>query len=362
MKQQNNLSVLIRLAAQVGGKSVAALALLMLALPVGAPAATVSGYSGTQNFVTAVGKDPAEPSACGVVGGSSYWFTYQPPTNGLVTFNTSGSSYNTVLGIYVDNGQNLGYSSLVSVNCDDDYGTNKWSSVSWYASSKTNYFIMLDGVGGATGTAYLNYGLDAAPSISTIAPVTIKEDTNTAAIAFKIGDRESAATSLGLSGISSNLSLLPATNIVFGGSGSNRTVTLYPVKYKSGTSLVTIGVTDPAGNFKSTNFLLTVTFVNHAPVAVTDTVTRQTGKGITIARTFPARNDTDVDNQTLTVTAVAATSKNGVAITMNSTNIIYAASALATADQFTYTVSDGTLTATGTNIVNVGASGVLTVP
>lgn len=337
-------------------------AIFNASLPLKTHAATVTGYSGTQTFVTAVGKDPAEPNACGVVGGSSYWFTYKPPTNGVAIFNTSGSTYNTVLGIYVDDGRNLGYSSLVSVNCDDDYGTNKWSYVSWKASAKTNYFIMLDGVGGATGTAYLNYGLDAAPSISTIAPVSIKEDTNTAAIAFKISDRESAATTLTLSGSSSNLTLLPVTNIVFGGSGSNRTVTLKSTKYKFGTSLVTIGVTDPTGNTKTTNFLLTVTFVNHAPVAATDTVTRQTGKGITIARTFPARNDTDVDNQTLTITAVAAKSKNGVAITLNSSNILYAASALTTADQFTYTVSDGTATATGTNIVNVGSGGVLTVP
>jgi hypothetical protein len=326
-----------------------------------APAATVTGYNGTQTFVTAAGKDPAEPNACGVVGGSSYWFTYQPPTNGLVYFNTSGSTYNTVLGIYVDNGQNLGYASLVSIDCDDDYGTNKWSYVSWYASAKTNYFIMLDGASGATGTAYLNYGLDAVPSISTIAAVTIKEDTNTAALAFKIGDRESAATSLTLSGVSSNLTLLASTNIIFGGSGSNRTVTLKPYKYKFGTSLVTIGVTDPSGNTKTTNFLLTVSFVNHPPVAVTDTVTRQPGKNITIARSFLARSDTDVDNQALTVTAVAATSKNGVAISLNSTNLIYAASSSTNVDQFTYTVSDGSLTATGTNIVNVSASGVLVV-
>ena len=327
-----------------------------------AGAATVTGYSGTQTFVTAVGKTSGEPNACGVIGGSSYWFTYQPPTNGTVTFNTSGSTYNTVLGIYVDNGQNLGYSSLVSVTCDDDYGTNKTSLVSWSGSAKTNYYIMLDGVNAATGTAYLNYSLDAVPVITGITNVTVKEDTtNTAALAFKIWDRETAATSLSLSGISSNLTLLPVTNIVFGGSGSNRTVTLYPVKYKSGTSKISLSVGDAAGNVAMTNFILSVTFSNHAPIAVSDTVTRLPGQSITIARSFPARNDTDVDGQALTVSAVAATSKNGVAITLNTTNIIYAASALTNADQFTYTVSDGTLTATGTNIVNVSTNGVLIV-
>ena len=83
--------------------------------PLHAQTPTVSGYNGTQTFVTSVGKDPDEPNACGVVGGSSYWLTYKPPTNALVTIDSLGSSYNTVLGIYVDNGQNLGYASLVPV-------------------------------------------------------------------------------------------------------------------------------------------------------------------------------------------------------------------------------------------------------
>ena len=79
---------------------------------------TVTGYNGTQTFVTSVGKDPDEPNACNVVGGASYWFTYKPPTNGPVSVDTAGSSYNTVLGIYYDDGRNLGYSSLVPVTCN----------------------------------------------------------------------------------------------------------------------------------------------------------------------------------------------------------------------------------------------------
>ena len=66
-------------------------------------------------------------------------------------------------------------------------------------------------------------------------------------------------------------------------------------------------------------------------------------------------------DQALSVSAVAATSKNGVAISLNSTNIIYAASTATNSDQFTYTVSDGSLTATGTNFVNVSTNGVLVV-
>jgi hypothetical protein len=362
--QQNFIPAISKPRATPAARStLAALAILAALAPAGAWCATVSGYNGTQTFATAVGKTPSEPNACSVVGGSSYWFTYQPPVDGIAAFNTSGSTYDTVLGVYVDNGQNLGYSSLVSVTCNDDCSTGvKTSCVNWNASARTNYFVMLDGKNAATGTAYLNYSLNAAPNLTAPTNTTIKADTNTLALPFKIWDRETAAASLTLSATSSNLTLLPVTNIVFGGSGSNRTVTLTPLKYKYGTSLITLTATDAGGASRRTNFLLTVSFVNHAPVAVSDSVTRQPTKGITIARTFPARNDTDVDGQALTVSAVAATSKNGVAITLNTSNIIYAASSLTNQDYFTYTVSDGSLTATGTNFVNVGTNGVLTVP
>src|SRR5437867_10644382 len=108
---------------------------------------TVTGYSGTQTFVTSPGKDPDEPNACGVIGGSSYWFTYKPPTNGPVSVDTAGSSYNTVLGIYYDDGRNLGYSSLLPVTCNDNCSTSVVTScVTSTSSSNTLYYIMVDAV------------------------------------------------------------------------------------------------------------------------------------------------------------------------------------------------------------------------
>src|SRR5438876_4728304 len=103
-------------------RGVLRLALVLVAIlsPLIARAATVTGYNGTQTFVTAPGKDPSEPNACGVVGGASYWFTYQPATNGIASFNTTGSSFDTLLGIYVDNGQNCGYSCLLPVTCNNN--------------------------------------------------------------------------------------------------------------------------------------------------------------------------------------------------------------------------------------------------
>ena len=237
----------------------AALTLSAALTPTTARAATVSGYNGTQTFVTAVGKDPAEPNACGVVGGSSYWFTYQPPTNGIASFNTAGSTYNTVLGIYVDNGSNCGYACLLPVTCNDDVSSsNQTSAVSWIASPKTNYFIMLDGVNGATGTAYLNYSLTPAPTIGAIANKTISINTNTGALAFTVSNVGYSATNLTLTGISTNQTLVPTANIVFGGSGSNRTVTVTPATNKFGTNTITIVVANPAGLTNNTSFVLSV--------------------------------------------------------------------------------------------------------
>ena len=340
----------------------AALLLAAALLPTTAFAATATGYNGTQTFVTAPGKDPAEPSACGVIGGASYWFTYQPPTNGLAVFNTSNTVFDTLLGVYVDDGRNLGYSSLVSVTCNDN-ATNGvlWSSVNWQASKLTNYFIMFDGVNGAYGTAYLNYSLNATPTITTVANKSVAEDVSTGNLAFTVGDKETAVGSLVVTATSSNTALVGVTNIILAGTTASRTVNITPAKDKNGTSLITLTVKDAGGQTAKSSFLLTVTAVNDAPKPVADTVTRQPGKSITIARTFPARNDTDVDSTNLTVTAVASKSIGGVAITLNATNIIFAASTATTSDKFTYTVSDGLLTATGTNIVNVATNGVLVV-
>ena len=77
-------------------------------------------------------------------------------------------------------------------------------------------------------------------------------------IAFTVGDVDTAAASLTLAGVSSNPALLPDANIVFGGSGANRTVTLTPLAGQIGISTVTVTVTDGALSATDT-LVLTVT-------------------------------------------------------------------------------------------------------
>src|SRR5206468_1481909 len=103
-----------------------------------------------------------------------------------------------------------------------------------------------------------------APVISAIPNQTINEDTSTGVISFMIGDVETAAGSLTLSGTSSNLTLVPNANIVFGGSGTNRALIITPATNQTGLSLITVTVSDGTAT-RSTNFLLTVNAINDPP-------------------------------------------------------------------------------------------------
>ena len=94
-----------------------------------------------------------------------------------------------------------------------------------------------------------------APSISAIPNQSTPTNTPTAAIPFTVSDAESAASNLTVSASSSNPTLV--TNIVFGGSGSNRTVTLTPELDQAGISTITITVSDGT-NTASTSFALIV--------------------------------------------------------------------------------------------------------
>ena len=67
-----------------------------------------------------------------------------------------------------------------------------------------------------------------APTISDIADQTTPVNTAEGPLAFTVGDAETAAGSLTVTGSSSNTTLVPNANITFGGAGANRTVTVTP--------------------------------------------------------------------------------------------------------------------------------------
>jgi autotransporter-associated beta strand protein len=106
--------------------------------------------------------------------------------------------------------------------------------------------------------------VNAQPTISSITQKNTPEDTPKE-VSFTIGDVETPADSLVLSGNSSNTALVSNTNLVFAGSGTSRTVTITPIPNQSGTTTITLTVTDEAGVARNEAFLLTVTAVNDPP-------------------------------------------------------------------------------------------------
>ncbi len=130
------------------------------------------------------------------------------------------------------------------------------------------------------------------PTISAVANQTINEDQTLAPVGFTIGDAETSPGSLLLGATSSNTSLVPTANIVFGGSGASRTVSLTPAPNANstangGTATITLTVSDGSGGSTSTSFVVTVLPQNDAPAgSVTLSGTPTQGQTLTAANTL----------------------------------------------------------------------------
>src|SRR5205085_1892609 len=97
----------------------------------------------------------------------------------------------------------------------------------------------------------------AAPALSSIPNQTTMVNTPTRTIDFSMSDPDSPPGNLTLRNNSSNLLLVPLSNIVFGGAGTNRTVKITPAPGEVGSATITITVSDGV-NIGRQKFLVTV--------------------------------------------------------------------------------------------------------
>jgi hypothetical protein len=96
------------------------------------------------------------------------------------------------------------------------------------------------------------------PTITAIPNQTLAFGASTGALPFTIGDFETPPASLVVSANSSNPTLLPVANIVFGGAGAARTLVATPATNQVGVTTITVTVTDAGGSAASTSFQVTV--------------------------------------------------------------------------------------------------------
>ncbi len=193
----------------------------------------------------------------------------------------------------------------------------------------------------SSDTFVLNVGgVNDPPTISDIANQSTDEDTATGAIPFVVGDLETPAGDLVVTATSSNPALVPDGNIVLGGSGANRTVTITPAANLFGSATITITVIDANGGSSSDTFVLTVNAVNYAPEATSDTYTVSPGN---ILSGNVLLNDSDADGDSLTAIIVASTTKGTLVLNPGGTFSYSPNSTFNGTDSFTYRANDGVL-------------------
>lgn len=111
--------------------------------------------------------EPNEPNHAGFVGGKSIWYSWTAPTNGVSRFDTRGSTFDTLLAIYI--GNSLSTLSLVASN--NNSGGLLTSAVTFNAVSGSAYRIAIDGNSGAEGNVVLTWTyLSTAPTITRFVP------------------------------------------------------------------------------------------------------------------------------------------------------------------------------------------------
>jgi hypothetical protein len=117
--------------------------------PLAGAAGWISGLNQGATFET------SEPFHAGVPGGRSTWYCWNAPANGLVEFNTVGSTFDTLLAVYT--GSSLDNLTMVAGN-DDIRPDLRASRAMFAANAGTTYRVAVDGYGGAIGVFHLNWG------------------------------------------------------------------------------------------------------------------------------------------------------------------------------------------------------------
>jgi hypothetical protein len=121
----------------------------------------------------------------------------------------------------------------------------------------------------------------------------------------------------------------------------------------NGTEVITYTVSDGALTDQGT-FTITVSAVNDAPVAVANTLT--VDEDATLTSTDVITNDTDVEGNTLTLTAVITDGTGTASVNADGLSVDYIPAAnFNGTETITYTVSDGSLTDEGIFTITVSA-------
>lgn len=186
------------------------------------------------------------------------------PSTDLETTNSSGLSYNLRLGT------TPGGAEIISPCSDPVSGYhrvpqrgNAGQTNAWVVFNLTNgtYYWSVQAIDAAfAGSPFATESRFtlSRPIISVITNLSAMPNSVVGPIAFAVSDAETAASNLLLTAYSSNTNLVPNENLLVGGLGTNRTLTIIPVTNRSGIATITILATDENGETGTRSFTLTV--------------------------------------------------------------------------------------------------------
>lgn len=218
-------------------------------------------------------------------------------------------------------------------------GTNlTYTPASSFIGTETFTYTISDGRTG-TDTATIrvsvndvNFSPVITEGISTT--VTMDEDGNPTAFSLTLHATDADATDTLTWGIQSQAGY---GNAAVTGTGSSKAISYTPVSNYNGSDAFVVRVSDGHGGMDSILVSVTINPVNDDPTAVNDTKTVPPNTAVTI---YVLNNDTDPENDSLTITAVTQGSKGTVS--HNGTTITYTPNPDVEGDDtFTYTISDG---------------------
>jgi Pro-kumamolisin, activation domain/Divergent InlB B-repeat domain len=127
-----------------------------------AEAIPLNGTSGTVSGNNTNGtKEAGEPDIAGNTGGKSVWWSFTPSADGVLTLNTTNSTFDTLLGLYT--GTNIADLTTIAEN-DDAYSgaPGGFSFISQAVRANQTYHIAVDGYNGVSGVISLSYSFASA--------------------------------------------------------------------------------------------------------------------------------------------------------------------------------------------------------
>lgn len=181
---------------------------------------------------------------------------------------------------------------------------------------------------------------------------TVAEDSTANSVAVLSND------TVNVSGTTLSIASVQTTSAQGGTVSISGSSLLYtPAANFNGTDTFTYVVQDQTGTQQTATVSVNVQAVNDPPTAVNDTFTASVNSSQNVIQVLSNDSSAPDTGENLRVTALGTPSNGGtVTIGTGGANVRYTpANGFIGTETFTYTVSDGSLTATGTVTVNVGA-------